>query len=271
MQTTATKTVVPAFFTYSLVSLLIVALVLYVGMGWWRACRTMPNVEGYSYLSTLTKQLTPDKTGPALPAGVESSATATTETLMKEGFYAGPARGAGTPDCLRTSSEAAELHDMISSRCSSTEEGPDDLRELTVLLSKLTCFKRDLMGTAKVVEATRYQPFSTSHDLEPVAETTARCFAKTIPQRDLSLSLDKWGRRGTFLIKRLCTSYGFSDAEEGEALTLFGKVMADVGDVAMGACCDAGTPVLAGQNAPRMVTGYEPPGDYEMREYKGYY
>ena len=107
-----------------------------------------------------------------------------------------------------------------------------------------------------------------------MAETTARCFAATIPQRDLSLSLDKWGSRGTFLLKRLCTSYSFSGAEEEEALRLFGAMMSDVGEVAMGRCCNAAVPMIAGQVAsggPRLVGGYEAPGSFEMREYKGYY
>jgi hypothetical protein len=108
--------------------------------------------------------------------------------------------------------------------------------------------------------------------LEPIAETTARCFAKTIPQRDLSLSLDKWGSRGTFLIKRLCTSLRLKDAEEEEALRLFGRLMADVGDVAMGRCCNrAGEALIAGQAQPRMVAGYEAPGLNDLRTYDGYY
>jgi hypothetical protein len=105
-----------------------------------------------------------------------------------------------------------------------------------------------------------------------VAETTARCFAKTIPQRDLALSLDKWGSRGTFLLKRLCTSLGLKAAEEEEAERLFGRLMADVGDVAMGRCCNAaGEAIIAGVGQPRLVGGYEPPGLNELRKYEGYY
>jgi len=188
-----------------------------------------------------------------------------------EGFYAGPAVGAGAPDCMHTSKDAAKLYDMLNSRKVGTEEGPDDLRELNVILSKISCFKRDLMGVAGVVEATRYQPFSTSHDLEPVAETTARCFARTIPQRDLSLSLDKWGSRGTFLLKRLCTAEKLSEADETEALHLFGDAMADITEIALGKCCNSDVGVIAGQPQPRMVGGYETPAISSLRQYTGYY
>ena len=114
-----------------------------------------------------------------------------------------------------------------------TDDGPGDLREIQLILSKISCLKRDLLGNSKVVQATRYQPFSTSHDLEPVAETAARCFSKTIPQRDLQIAIDKWGTRGTFLIKRLCTDEQLTQTEEKEAIRLFGAAIQDVSDIAV--------------------------------------
>lgn len=188
-----------------------------------------------------------------------------------EGFYAGPAVGAGIPDCMRSSKEGAELYALLSSRRVGTEEGPEDLREMKLILSKLACFKRDLTGTAGIVEATRYQPFSTSHDLEAIAETTARCFAKTIPQRDLSLALDKWGSRATFLIKRLCTAESLSESDEERALELFGTLMADIGQIALGKCCNSDVGVIAGKHQPRMVSGFEPPATTALTKYEGYY
>lgn len=219
-------------FSYLFLGLVVTALVVFVGFNWWRNCDTMPN--------------------------------------QKEGF-AGPARGSGAPDCLRALDDAAKLYDLLSSKAVTTEEGPDDLRELRVLLSKLACLKQDLMGTAQVVNATRQQPFSTAHDMEPVAETAARCFAKTIPQRDLQLSLDKWGSRGTFLIKRLCTSLNLSDSEEKAALGYFGSAMYDVNSVALGVCCNAGEPSIAGEQVRRGMSAFEPPNVQVLRTYEGYY
>lgn len=200
----------------------------------------------------------------------KSSKVAKASKSSKEGF-AGPSVGAGEPNCMHVSSDAAALYDMLSKRRSTTEEGPDDLRELKQILSKISCFKKDLLGVAGVVEATRYQKFATAHDLEPVAETTARCFAKTIPQRDLSLSLDKWGSRGTFLLKRLCTSENLSDSEENEALRYFGDAMADITDIALGKCCNSDVGIIAGQPQPRMVAGFEPVENETLRPYNGYY
>ena len=249
-------------FTLAVFAIFIAALVTAVGFFWWKSCKTTPSiVDGFSYAKSLMD---------SIKNPIASTSTQGFKSQV-EGFYAGPAVGAGAPDCMHTSKDAAELYSMLNNRTVGTEEGPDDLRELNVILSKISCFKRDLMGVAGVVEATRYQPFSTSHDLEPVAETTARCFARTIPQRDLSLSLDKWGSRGTFLLKRLCTAENLSEAEETEALRLFGDAMADITEIALGKCCNSDVGIIAGQPQPRMVGGYETPAISSLRQYTGYY
>lgn len=190
------------------------------------------------------------------------------QPVSSEGF-AGPAK-VGIPDCLQESSYAAKLYEILSSKKQTTEEGPDDLREFTLLLSKTSCLKKDLMSQSGFVEATRYQVYSTAHDVEPVAETTARCLAKTIPIRDLEISLDKWLTRGKMLMKRLCTSVNLNDSNLKEANALFKKHMDDVSDIAKAKCLK-GDVEIAGTPGPRDVTGYSPPELEELREYKGYY
>jgi hypothetical protein len=187
---------------------------------------------------------------------------------MSEGF-AGPAK-VGIPDCLQESSNAAKLYSIVSSKKQTTEEGPDDLREFALILSKTSCLKKDLLSQSGFVEATRYQVYSTAHDIEPVAETTARCLAKTIPERDLNISLDKWNTRGILLLKRLCTSIELSDAQIKETSSLFREHMDDVIDIAKSQCLK-GPVEIAGTPGPRDVTGYSPPELDELREYKGYY
>jgi len=184
-----------------------------------------------------------------------------------EGF-AGPAK-VGVPDCLQESANASRVYELLSKKQMS-EEGPDNLRELTLLLSKTSCFKKDLLSESGFVEATRYQDYSTAHDIEPVAETTARCLAKTIPERDLDISLDKWSTRGKLLIKKLCTSVRLSDSEVKEATSKFEKHINDIIDISKAKCLK-GPVEIAGTSGPREVTGYTPPKLNELREYKGYY
>ena len=193
------------------------------------------------------------------------------DTMPKftEGFGA-PIVGTGLPDCLRESSEAGQIVEIFQERVSSVEEGPADLRELTVLLSKLACMKRDLVAVYSVVNATLYQPYVTSHDVEPVAETVGRCLSKTIPRRDLELSFDKWKTRGRLLIRRLCAAASMSRAEVGKVDQLFDAVLVDTYDIAQQKCLQE-TPVMEGSSTGRVTDGYSPPEIKDLGEYKGYY
>jgi len=185
----------------------------------------------------------------------------------KEGF-GGIAHGAGSPSCLRSSAEGAKLIDMFQGKKPRFNEGPDALSELTVLVGKLSCFKKDLVSPSYIVNATRMQPYSTTHDIEPIAETTARCFAKTISPRDLGISLDKWTSRGEVLVKKLCTSYSLNQSEVEEAQALFRAVVRDVSDIARSSCL-AGEPSIAGKPGPRDAHPYEKVTDFGT--YTGYY
>lgn len=186
-----------------------------------------------------------------------------------EGF-GGAAHGTGSPDCLRSSSEGAALIALFNGLKSTMEEGPDDLRELTQLVGKLSCFKKDLVSPSYIVDATRGQKYATSHDIEPVAETTGRCFAKTISPRDLGLSFDKWTSRGEMLVKRLCTSYRLNANEVEKAQGLLRAVIRDVSDIARGACLQ-GEPMIAGKPGPRDAHPHESEEYAVLGEYTGYY
>ena len=189
----------------------------------------------------------------------------------KEGFYGGAAHGTGSPDCLRSSSEGAALINMFVSKGESTvEEGPADLRELTQLVGKLCCFKKDLVSPSYIVDATRKQTFVTMHDIEPIAETTGRCFAKTISPRDLELAFDKWTSRGELLISRLCTAYRLSESDVINCQNLFHTVVRDVKDIARGSCL-SGEPMIAGKPGPRDPHPFDAPANVEFGEYTGYY
>jgi len=183
-----------------------------------------------------------------------------------EGF-GGIAHGSGTP-CVRSSLEGAQLLALFESKESRFEEGGDTLDELTVLVGKLSCFKKDLVSPSFIVEATRKQPYTTSHDVEPIGETTGRCFAKTISPRDLSISLDKWNSRGEALVKKLCTTHSLTADEVNTAQALFRALFRDVSDIARGACLN-GDATIAGQPGPRDAHPYEKPTDFG--EYNGYY
>ncbi len=193
------------------------------------------------------------------------------QNMTKEGFFGGAARGTGISDCSRSSLEGAELLAMFP--VNSQNKGSDaseNAHELNQIVSKLSCFKKDLVSPSHIVEATRYQNFVTAHDIEPVAETTARCFAKTISPRDLEISFDKWTVRGGELIRELSAENRLSDAEYTKAEKLFQTLIRDVKDIARGACLQ-GEPSIAGKPGPRDAHGYETADLQNLGTYNGYY
>jgi hypothetical protein len=188
-----------------------------------------------------------------------------------EGFFGGAARGTGSPDCMRLSAEGAQLVSMFIERAPPNAEGSDDdLRELTQIVGKLSCFKKDLMSPSYIVEATRYQQFVTMHDIEPIAETTGRCFAKTISPRDLEIAFDKWTSRGETLVRRLCAHYKCGEEDVNRAEELFQAFIRDVKDISRSSCL-SGEPLIAGKPGPRDPHPFEDPDLKDLGEYTGYY
>jgi hypothetical protein len=182
-------------------------------------------------------------------------------TPMEEGFG-----GIAAPDHLRTTSELAEIVGFFSGRTDTTEDGPEDLREMTLLCSKLSAFKKDIVGVARVVNATASLPYTTAHDIESVAETTARCLSKTIPERDLNLIIDKWGSRGEVLLRRLCTEYELNPTENKRLVGLFKGAINDLANLVKGQCF--ASPM---EEQGRALGGYESPALKDLGTYKGYF
>jgi hypothetical protein len=224
--------------------------------------QVLQQLGGMGRMDAQTNMMNPEN--PKAPGGTNGV------NGVKEGFFGGAAHIApGAPDCLYSSAEGAKLISMFT-KPSSTGDGNDDLRELRILVGKLSCFKKDLVSPSHIVEATRRQEFVTAHDIEPIAETTGRCFAKTVSPRDLQLSFDKWMTRGEELVARCCTSYKLSSKDYDVAQGLFQTFMRDITDVARGSCL-SGEPSIAGKPGPRDPHPYADPSLNELGEYKGYY
>lgn len=186
----------------------------------------------------------------------------------KEGFQ-GPVNGPSDIACGQESSEAIAIAEMFAQKRSGTEEGEPDLREFKMILGKLLCLKKDLMGTAQRVDATLYLPYQTTHDRQNPADVAARCFTASIPPRDLDIQFQTWRERAMFLLSRLCTSYNFSMSETEQAKNLFMAVWTDTFAVAKGACL---TPDRApAYGSPRDPKPYSDPEAEQGGPYKGYY
>jgi hypothetical protein len=187
-------------------------------------------------------------------------------TAGEEGFFGGVARGSGHPDCLRTLQGSAEVLSMVMSASSSP-----DYDELQIILSKLACLKKDLMSPSGIVEATRYQPYVTAHDREPVAEVTAQCLSQTIPSRDLDIIFLTWKNRGKNLLRRLCTAANLKEAEAKQADAIFEQSWADVYDVARGRCLASPGQKAAAASEPAAFESQEDTLLDGARSYDGYF
>uniref|UniRef100_A0A6C0DIV2 Uncharacterized protein n=1 Tax=viral metagenome TaxID=1070528 RepID=A0A6C0DIV2_9ZZZZ len=179
-----------------------------------------------------------------------------------EGFD-GAVRGTGHPDCLRTLDKAAEVLGLVDRASSSP-----DFAEFQLILSKLACFKKDVMSPSGIIMATRYQPYETAHDREPIAEVAATCIKQTIPQRDLDIIFKTYLNRGNVLLKRLCTTANLTEEVVCQAEQLFSDAWTDVYSVAQQRCI--ATPADT-YNGVLRTTPFEPQEVKELGEYNGYF
>jgi hypothetical protein len=188
---------------------------------------------------------------------------------VKQGFYGGPINGTTNLACGRMSSEAQELISMFQSRQLNVgEEGQQDLHDLKSVLSKMLCMKQDLMAPQHTITASKELGFATHMDIQPVADMTARCFTKTIPERDLDIQYAKWRDFGLNMIRRLCTAGSFSEGDVQKAEKLFLTAWQDALDVAHIQCLKTAT--------DDKLSSYDihprtPENVMNLRDYDGYY
>jgi len=186
-----------------------------------------------------------------------------------EPFYGGAIKGSSNLVCGRMSSEAEKLYSMfLTKKLKKAEEGEDDLRELRNLLSKLCCFKQDLMSPVQTITAVRSIEFNTKQDIQSLGDLTGRCFSKTIPERDLSLQIIKWRDSGLLLIHRLCTESGLSEGQVRSAEQLYGRFINDIEDVAGAKCIGTLPKEVNGRFDPKPSTTPDLVG---LRNYDGLY
>jgi hypothetical protein len=173
------------------------------------------------------------------------------------------------PDCIPESTASSILAPFTASK-STTEEGDRDFTEFKHMISKLSCFKADLISPKYTINATLNQPFITTHDVEPISETTGRCFAKTIPPRDLDIAMDKWTERGGILIRRLCTSFSLNDTQAAAVETNFQTFIRDIYDTGREKCLQK-EPLDVSKRGPRDPSPFTPRTDPQIGDYTGYY
>jgi len=184
------------------------------------------------------------------------------------GFYGGAINGTSELPCGRMSAEAEQLMAFFHAKHFTNKQ--DNLHDLRNLLSKMCCLKQDLMAPQQTITAVKELGFATHMDIQPVADLTARCFSKTIPERDLSIQFEKWRDFGFDMIRRLCTAANLSEGEVKQAEALFKKCWSDVQDVAMTTCLSS-VGEGAFKQSPHEASPHIPEELDELRPYDGLY
>ncbi len=188
---------------------------------------------------------------------------------VRENFYGGAVSGSSGLACGRMSSEAEALVGIFTSKTLAGKEEDDlNLRDLKAVLSKMLCMKQDLMAPQQTITAAKELGFATHMDIQPVADMTARCFSKTVPERDLSIQFEKWRDFGFNMISRLASSANLTESETEKAEELFKAVWKDAMDVAMVQCIGK---VPKDKVSPHDAAPHTPDALNELREYEGYY
>jgi hypothetical protein len=188
---------------------------------------------------------------------------------IKQGFYGGPINGTSEIPCGRMSSEAEALVAMFSNRQLNVgEEGQQDFHDLKAVLSKMLCMKSDLMAPQHTITAVKELGFATHMDIQPVADLTARCFTKTIPERDLSIQFIKWRDFGLDMVRRLCTAADFGEGQVQQAEKLFLTAWNDAYDVASIQCLKT---ITDEKLSPHEAAPRTPENVMNLRQYDGYY
>ena len=190
---------------------------------------------------------------------------------VSESFLSMPVKGASGVPCGQMSSEAEALYGMFASvNLDVMKETDLDLSNLRDLLGKMCCMKRDLMSPIQTVSSARELRFATHMDIQPVADLTASCFAKTIPERDLSIQFDKWKDFGTKMIHRLSVAASFSESQVQQAESLFKATWQDAYNVAQETCIGT-IPKGAFTTGPHDPAPMSPESIADLRVYDGRY
>jgi hypothetical protein len=188
---------------------------------------------------------------------------------VRENFYGGAVNGSSGLACGRMSAEAEALVGMFTGKILNGKEEDDlNLRDLKAVLSKMLCMKQDLMAPQQTITAAKELGFATHMDIQPVADMTARCFSKTVPERDLSIQFEKWRDFGFNMINRLASSADLTESETQKAEELFKAAWKDALDVAMVQCIGRAP---SNKVSPHDAAPHTPDALNELREYDGLY
>lgn len=129
----------------------------------------------------------------------------------------------------------------------------DALLELQELEAKIAAFTADLTSPEKQINASKLVQYNTYQDIRPLADWTAQCFSKNVPERDITLQMERWFLSGKKTLADLNKAAG--QAEDTNVAKL-ASMIDSVKSVAMANCLATAHEDIAALGGPRDPTPY---------------
>lgn len=129
----------------------------------------------------------------------------------------------------------------------------DTLLELQQLEAKLAAFTADLTSADKQINASKLVQYNTYQDIRPLGDWTAQCFSKNVPERDITLQMERWYLSGKKTLADLNKAAGM--AEDTNVATL-ASMIDKVKTVAMANCIATAHTDIDALGGPRDPTPY---------------
>jgi hypothetical protein len=136
----------------------------------------------------------------------------------------------------------------------------DTLFELQQLETKLAIFAADLTAADKPITTSKFTTYNTYQDIRPLADWTAQCRAKNVPERDITLQLERWYASGKKTLADLNAAAGYAPTENIDKLA---AMIDKVKTVALSQCVATAHADISAIGGPRDPLPYAGSAQFE--------
>ena len=227
------------FFAIGAVAAALIAVLLYFVID---RADTRPVVAGFADLKEGADEFT--DVGPITAENVKSTGVKPAPAVPSEEHF-----------LVRTGFEDVPMlgSTLYSSYAGRVSGQTDALLELQELEAKIAAFTADLTSPEKQINASKLVQYNTYQDIRPLADWTAQCFSKNVPERDITLQMERWYLSGKKTLADLNKAAG--QAEDTNLAKLSSMIDA-VKSVAMANCLATAHADIDALGGPRDPTPY---------------
>jgi hypothetical protein len=245
------------FFAIGAVAAALIALLLYFVID---RADTRPVISGFADLKEETDPFT--DVGPITAENVKSTGVKPAPAVPSEehflermGFQDLPIIGSTLYSSYagRVSGQTDALGQHLLTSGKGLHSQSDALLELQELEAKIAAFTADLTSPEKQINASKLVQYNTYQDIRPLADWTAQCFSKNVPERDITLQMERWYLSGKKTLADLNKVAGLA---EDTNLAKLSSMIDKVKTVALANCVATAHADIDALGGPRDPTPY---------------